>query len=125
MTQFLERSMTCARAAIFAAISGSVRTVIVLPAIVVLHGGCDAITSIHNMSSDHAASGLRADRRLVWTLLEGAPAENPSGPETGSRRVFRGGSWNSVAENCRSAVRYRNDPGRRHNGLGFRLARRV
>ncbi len=50
---------------------------------------------------------------------------NPTGPETGSRRVFRGGSWNSVAENCRSAVRYRNDPGRRHNGLGFRLARRV
>jgi formylglycine-generating enzyme required for sulfatase activity len=50
---------------------------------------------------------------------------NPSGPETGSDRVLRGGSWYDYAENCRSAVRDRNVPRYRDGYLGFRLARRV
>jgi formylglycine-generating enzyme required for sulfatase activity len=41
--------------------------------------------------------------------------------ETGSNRVKRGGSWNNNAENCRSANRNRNEPGKRNNNLGFRL----
>jgi formylglycine-generating enzyme required for sulfatase activity len=53
-----------------------------------------------------------------------APQHNPSGPETGSYRVFRGGGWHGDAEDCRSAFRGRNEPGRR-DYLGFRLARRV
>ncbi|MCP5451507.1 MAG: hypothetical protein H6972_13370 [Gammaproteobacteria bacterium] len=35
---------------------------------------------------------------------------------------MRGGSWNNDAENCRSAIRNRNDPGNRNDNLGFRLA---
>jgi formylglycine-generating enzyme required for sulfatase activity len=50
---------------------------------------------------------------------------NPSGPEQGSGRVFRGGSWGRGAGACRSASRYGNDPGYRSGHLGFRLARRV
>jgi formylglycine-generating enzyme required for sulfatase activity len=50
---------------------------------------------------------------------------NPSGPEQGSDRVFRGGSWRRGAENCRSAVRSNWRPGYRGSYLGFRLARRV
>ena len=51
--------------------------------------------------------------------------QNPSGPESGSDRVFRGGSWGLVAVLCRSAYRSRGDPGIRSRDLGFRLARRV
>ena len=50
---------------------------------------------------------------------------NPSGPETGSVRVIRGGSWNGDAGGCRSAFRDWGDPGYRNDDLGFRLARRV
>ena len=41
---------------------------------------------------------------------------------TGSSRVFRGGSWNDVAANCRSANRLRFEPSSRHSPVGFRLA---
>ncbi|MFZ4525725.1 MAG: formylglycine-generating enzyme family protein [Chlorobium sp.] len=46
---------------------------------------------------------------------------NPSGPETGSYRVVRGGSWYNFAEYCRSAHRYRLTPDARHSFGGFRL----
>jgi formylglycine-generating enzyme required for sulfatase activity len=47
--------------------------------------------------------------------------ENPAGPESGSYRVLRGGSWNNFAQYCRSAYRISNTPGRRDNDIGFRL----
>ncbi len=53
------------------------------------------------------------------------PQRNPSGPEQGSLRVIRGGSWIIDAVNCRSACRSRSEPGFRYVNLGFRLARRV
>jgi formylglycine-generating enzyme required for sulfatase activity len=53
------------------------------------------------------------------------PQYNPSGPESGSDRVIRGGGWVFDAENCRSAYRYGGGPGDRGYYLGFRLARRV
>ena len=47
--------------------------------------------------------------------------ENPGGPETGSYRVLRGGSWNGDARGCRSAYRYSDTPGFRSYLVGFRL----
>jgi formylglycine-generating enzyme required for sulfatase activity len=47
--------------------------------------------------------------------------ENPPGPEIGSYRVLRGGSWYGNAECCRSAYRYDCDPGNRDDVIGFRL----
>ncbi|MBF0286057.1 MAG: SUMF1/EgtB/PvdO family nonheme iron enzyme [Magnetococcales bacterium] len=52
-----------------------------------------------------------------------APRNNPSGPNSGSSRVFRGGSWDDSPAGVRSARRRRVDPGARFGGLGFRLAR--
>jgi formylglycine-generating enzyme required for sulfatase activity len=43
------------------------------------------------------------------------------GPASGQYRVFRGGSWNNNARNCRSANRNRNNPYNRNNNNGFRL----
>ncbi|MGV8136003.1 MAG: SUMF1/EgtB/PvdO family nonheme iron enzyme [Mangrovibacterium sp.] len=39
----------------------------------------------------------------------------------GSNRVFRGGSWNNNAKNCRVSNRNNNNPGNSNNNNGFRL----
>jgi formylglycine-generating enzyme required for sulfatase activity len=52
----------------------------------------------------------------------GAPTDGSSW-ESGSNRVFRGGSWYNYAGGCRSAFRYDGDPGGRSGDLGFRLLR--
>jgi formylglycine-generating enzyme required for sulfatase activity len=44
------------------------------------------------------------------------------GPPSGSRRVFRGGSWVYDAALCRSAIRVDFVPRNRFNYVGFRLA---
>ncbi len=38
-------------------------------------------------------------------------AKDPKGPDAGEKRVVRGGSWNSSAEECRSACRMKENPG--------------
>lgn len=47
---------------------------------------------------------------------------NPVGPNTGSNRVLRGGSWISCALYCRFAYRYDNSPSSTSDYDGFRLA---
>jgi len=55
--------------------------------------------------------------------LREAASENPNGPESGSARVIRGGSWDGDAVDCRSAYRGGGEPSTRYNYLGFRLSR--
>ncbi len=52
-----------------------------------------------------------------------SPVTDPTGPSSGTYRVFRGGSWGNVAGHCRSAIRGWHDPDYRDHGLGFRVAR--
>ena len=47
---------------------------------------------------------------------------DPTGPSSGSNRVFRGGSWNDDGGSPRSALRIGCCPGGRFNDLGFRPA---
>ena len=49
--------------------------------------------------------------------------ENPNGPNSGSRRVLRGGSWYYLASFCRVSFRYSYDPVYRGSFYGFRLVR--
>lgn len=69
----------------------------------------------------------------VWEWCEddwhgdykGAPTDGSAWidrPKRGALRVYRGGGWLDDARNCRAALRYDRAPGRRDNGLGFRLA---
>ena len=55
---------------------------------------------------------------------EGAPADG-SAWESGDceRRVLRGGSWDSIPGNLRSAIRFRSPTGGRSVNAGFRVAR--
>ena len=47
---------------------------------------------------------------------------DPVGPESGLRRVTRGGGWFSTPTDCRTTVRNYDAPGSRNYALGFRLA---
>jgi formylglycine-generating enzyme required for sulfatase activity len=55
-----------------------------------------------------------------YNLLGGV---DPSGPASGSSRVFRGGSWGSLASGCRAAGRGLNAPSDAYYYYGFRVAR--
>jgi len=55
----------------------------------------------------------------------GEVEQDPNGPESGSNRVVRGGSWYYDADYCRSAYRYGLEPSDRRGILGFRLSRTV
>ncbi|MCP4700229.1 MAG: formylglycine-generating enzyme family protein [Gammaproteobacteria bacterium] len=48
---------------------------------------------------------------------------DPAGPDSGTDRVLRGGSWLNYGLDTRSAYRYRSEPGYRDDRFGFRLAR--
>jgi len=52
-----------------------------------------------------------------------SPQHDPSGPNSGSYRVFRGGCWGPAAVDCRAARRGGRLPGFRDDNLGFRVAR--
>ncbi len=47
------------------------------------------------------------------------------GPDGGSGRVIRGGSWGGTAQRARAASRYSYDPANRSSGFGFRPARSI
>ncbi len=47
---------------------------------------------------------------------------NPTGPSSGSCRVFRGGGYGSPERDCRVSCRSTNYPYYRHRSLGFRIA---
>ena len=53
---------------------------------------------------------------------EGLSKDDPTGPTTGSYRVYRGGAWYGNAWICRTANRDWNAPDIRDSRLGFRVA---
>ena len=61
-----------------------------------------------------------------WYDSSGYPSstEDPAGPDTGSKRVLRGGSWSSSASGCTASYRYDYYyPCSRSYSYGFRLVR--
>jgi sulfatase modifying factor 1 len=51
-----------------------------------------------------------------------SPERNPRGPESGSRRVSRGGSWRHHVKMSRCAARSSIPPGYQYGDYGFRIA---
>ena len=52
-----------------------------------------------------------------------SPAQNPTGPTTGTRRTARGGSWNALADSCIVFNRISFEPVYNAPYLGFRMAK--
>lgn len=62
----------------------------------------------------------------VWDYYGEYSAElqvDPTGPETGTRRVYRGGGWNDFAKNLRSAYRAAMPQENGNYNIGLRLVR--
>ena len=56
------------------------------------------------------------------TWYASSPAENPTGPTSGTRRVSRGGSWRHAVKISRCAARSSIPPHFRYADYGFRVA---
>jgi formylglycine-generating enzyme required for sulfatase activity len=56
------------------------------------------------------------------TYYQDSPTDNPRGPDTGDRRVIRGGSWLSDPNDIRVTHRSRRSAGSRSPAIGFRVA---
>ena len=54
--------------------------------------------------------------------LPGGSVSDPEGPETGTVRVLRGGSWLALGSHCRSAYRIAHVPSNHRDRDGFRVA---
>ena len=52
-----------------------------------------------------------------------SPETDPKGPESGERRVLRGGDLNMPSHDLRSAARFSSLPSGKGGNVGFRLAR--
>jgi formylglycine-generating enzyme required for sulfatase activity len=51
---------------------------------------------------------------------------NPTGPDSGTKRVIRGGAWNgSFPDWLHPAFRYAQDPAAQSHGVGFRCAKSI
>ena len=74
-----------------------------------LHDLCE---NVHEWCSDWYAAGFYA----------ASPERNPRGPESGTRRVSRGGSWRHRVKVTRCAARSSLPPEFRYTDYGFRIA---
>jgi uncharacterized repeat protein (TIGR02543 family) len=100
-----------------------------------IYSGSDNINEVACRGSSTCPVGTKAPNELGIYDMSGNVSEwvsdwfgsytaevktNPAGPSSGSSRVFRGGSWTFVAEDCRVSARHFT-PGY-HGPVGFRLA---
>ncbi len=60
-----------------------------------------------------------------FNYYQNGPKENPKGPQTGSQKVMRGGSWINYSTGLRPADRTGSDPDKRFDFAGIRCAKSV
>ena len=87
------------------------------------HGGT---YQTHNAQSPYGCLGMTGNG-VEWcydwydsTYYGYSPYDNPTGPASGTYRVLRGGGWDDLPSNCRSAARSYASPGYKYHHHGFR-----
>jgi formylglycine-generating enzyme required for sulfatase activity len=65
------------------------------------------------------------DKDYYASLPSDKPMDDPRGPQSGTMRVLRGGSFSHDTRFLRAAYRNRNEPDYRYNNIGFRCVREV
>ena len=96
------------------------------------YGGCIGMTTVVGRYSKGVSWVNAFDMAgNVWEWVqdwydenyyENSPRENPPGPETGTIKVLRGGSWSNLEQYVRAANRGFNSPALSLNSVGFRCA---
>ncbi len=74
-------------------------------------GLCDMLGNVYQWCGDFSSAAL-----------PGGSVTDPTGPESGSDHMLRGGSWHSAAAYCRASYRSWNTADGRMPFIGFRLA---
>ncbi len=94
--------------------------------------GRDSTWPVCSKPAGNTAQGLCDMSGNVWEWVSdwygnyaSGALTNPTGPSSGSYRVFRGGSWIYTAGYLRAANRSNRAPGTRGDYIGFRPARSV
>lgn len=94
-------------------------------------GGTSPVGSYESGKSPYGLYDM-AGNALEWVndefnnrYYQESPLSNPLGPNPGSSRVLRGGSWSSDDFEVRSSIRRGNTPNDSSNFVGFRCARDV
>ncbi len=87
----------------------------------------DAHHPLHGSTPEgvHHMAGNVAEWVQDWwdpTYYAQSAPSNPQGPDTGSYRVVRGGSWNHAADELRASARTYHNPLRGSEFIGFRCA---
>ena len=96
--------------------------------------GCGRISTwpVCSRPSGNTAQGLCDVAGNAWewvsdwydaSYYEASPTGNPSGSDSGSRRVMRGGSWFCPADQMRAANRFNRVPNMASSDFGFRPVR--
>ena len=78
--------------------------------------------NVNEWCHDRYDDGYVSERSRYYA---NSPTDDPTGPKTGSGRVYRGGDWYRGASGCRSALRWTGFPGdtSRNSNLGLRVSR--